>query len=97
GEIASKYASFTFITSDNPRNEDPYKICKEIQRGFKNSNYKLIIDRKEAIFNALRLKNKYKKACVLVAGKGHEDYQIIGDKILPFKDSEVIKELLERC
>ncbi|MFA6281722.1 MAG: UDP-N-acetylmuramoyl-L-alanyl-D-glutamate--2,6-diaminopimelate ligase [Candidatus Omnitrophota bacterium] len=96
GHIASRLADFTVITSDNPRNEDPYDICRQIESGFNNKNYLLIPDRKKAIAKALRLKGKSDKVCLLVAGKGHENYQIIGDEKISFKDSKVVEGLLSK-
>ena len=95
GRIASSLADFTFITSDNPRNENPLDICRQIERGFKKKNYSVNVDRKEAIRNALRLKNRYTNCCLLIAGKGHEDYQIIGNTKMPFKDKKIIKKLIK--
>jgi len=105
GQIAQKRADFTFITSDNPRYEDAYTICQQIEKGFKSNNYSIVLDRKNAIAQAIKLflvsasnaaeSKKKIKTCVLVAGKGHEDYQIVGDKKLPFKDSNVIREVVQ--
>ncbi len=95
GRIASFKSTFTFITSDNPRFEDPRKICKQIEKGFSKNNYCIVIDRRKAIKLALRLKEKYSNCAVLIAGKGHEDYQIIKNRKIPFKDRKVIKELLK--
>lgn len=96
GHIASRLADFTVITSDNPRNENPYAICRQIESGFGTKKYSLVPDRKKAIAKALKLKGNSGEVCLLVAGKGHENYQIIGDKKISFKDSEVIEELLNR-
>lgn len=103
GKIASHLADFTFITSDNPRNENPDFICSQIKGGFKNENYSIVVNRKKAIAEAIKLFFDYKsrkgsgskKICVLVAGKGHEDYQIIRGRKISFKDSKVIKHLLQ--
>lgn len=92
GKIASLLSDFTIITSDNPRHEDPKAIIEEIREGFEGNHYRIIENRKEAIYEAL--KNLREKDVLLVAGKGHEDYQIIGDEIIPFSDKEVIEELL---
>ena len=104
GQIVSKKASFAFITSDNPRSECPESICCQIAKGFYRNNYKIVINRKEAISRAWELFKKYSKlknnlthnTCLLVAGKGHENYQIIGDRRLPFKDSKVLKKLIKK-
>jgi UDP-N-acetylmuramoyl-L-alanyl-D-glutamate--2,6-diaminopimelate ligase len=96
GEVAGLYADWTIITSDNPRTEDPMAILTDIEEGIKKtgpSRYELELDRKSAIHKALKRANK--GDCVLVAGKGHEDYQIIKDKIFPFKDADVIRSFLK--
>ncbi|MBU1121737.1 MAG: UDP-N-acetylmuramoyl-L-alanyl-D-glutamate--2,6-diaminopimelate ligase, partial [Candidatus Omnitrophica bacterium] len=91
GRLASSFSTFSIITSDNPRGECPNKICSQIAGGFRNNNYQIIVDREEAIKKAISVKSKYKNCCVLIAGKGHEEYQIIGDKTIQFSDSEVVK------
>ncbi|MCS7280253.1 MAG: UDP-N-acetylmuramoyl-L-alanyl-D-glutamate--2,6-diaminopimelate ligase [Desulfobacterota bacterium] len=92
GRIATTIADFSIITSDNPRSEDPLLIIEEIRKGAIKDNYKIIVDRKEAIYEAVKLMNP--EDVLLVAGKGHEDYQIVGDKVLHFSDREVIEEAL---
>jgi len=97
GEAASELADWTFITSDNPRSEDPAAILSEIEKGFlkRNAkNYAALVDRREAIAKALAFARK--GDVVLVAGKGHEDYQEIKGKRHPFSDVAVIKEALAR-
>jgi UDP-N-acetylmuramoyl-L-alanyl-D-glutamate--2,6-diaminopimelate ligase len=96
GKVASIYADFSFVTSDNPRNEDPLKICKEVERGFLKKNYSRIIDRKKAIKKAIKLKNKMESCCVIIAGKGHEEYQIIANKRIPFNDKKIVKEITRK-
>jgi len=92
GKIADRFSDFTIITSDNPRTEDPEIILDEIEAGIKtkeadNTNYIKISDRKEAIEFALQ---KAKPGdIVLLAGKGHEDYQIIGNEKTDFDDKVV--------
>lgn len=95
GSIASRLATFSFITSDNPRDEDPRQICSQIEKGFEGKNYKIVIDRKDAIKEALELKSNYNESAVLIAGKGHEDYQIIKGEKFPFKDRLVVEEILK--
>lgn len=97
GEAAGRLADWTIITSDNPRSEDPLAIISDIEAGIKKTgtqNYQIIPDRREAIEQALSLgaRGDY----ILVAGKGHEDYQIIKDKVLHFDDAEVIQEILHK-
>ncbi|OGD12241.1 MAG: UDP-N-acetylmuramoyl-L-alanyl-D-glutamate--2,6-diaminopimelate ligase [Candidatus Aminicenantes bacterium RBG_13_62_12] len=95
GEAAADLADWTFVTSDNPRSEDPASILTDIEKGFlkKNGkNYALLADRREAIAQALSLARK--GDIVLVAGKGHEAYQEIKGVRHPFSDVAVIRELL---
>ncbi len=92
GEIASLNADFSIVTSDNPRGEKPKEIIKQIVKGFKNKKYLVIENREKAICRALKL--AHANAVVLIAGKGHEDYQILKDKIIPFKEKEIIKNCI---
>ena len=93
GQVAIKNANFTVITSDNPRTEDPEKIIADILKGIpSNGPYKTITDRREAIAYAI---NRAKKNdLVLIAGKGHENYQVLGMKKVRFDDREVAREFL---
>ncbi len=97
GEVAAAHSDIIILTSDNPRSEDPLWIAKEIEAGVKrikpNDPSLIREDRQEAIKEALRLARK--GDLVLIAGKGHEDYQIIQDKSYPFNDKEVVKKLLK--
>jgi UDP-N-acetylmuramoyl-L-alanyl-D-glutamate--2,6-diaminopimelate ligase len=95
GEIAGMLADWSIITSDNPRTEDPLKIISDIEFGFKksgSSSYEIEPNRKKAIFKALSMGKA--GDYILIAGKGHENYQIIQNKVLPFKDSDVVREWL---
>lgn len=94
GKAAGNYADFSFITADNPRSEDPGDICRQIKEGFKKNNYRILIEREEAIKQALKYRRKYKDCCVLVAGKGHEQYQIIGNRRIPFEDRKIVRKFL---
>jgi UDP-N-acetylmuramoyl-L-alanyl-D-glutamate--2,6-diaminopimelate ligase len=96
GNVAARLADWTVLTSDNPRSEDPLQIIADIEKGFiKNGakNHEVVPDRKEAIRKALSLADS--GDYVLVAGKGHEDYQIFKERTVHFSDTEVIKALLE--
>jgi UDP-N-acetylmuramoyl-L-alanyl-D-glutamate--2,6-diaminopimelate ligase len=96
GDVAARLADWTVITSDNPRSEDPLQIIAEIQKGFTKNGvaaYEIIPDRTEAIRKALDMAKK--GDYVLVAGKGHEDYQIFKDRTIHFSDIEVVNSLLE--
>jgi UDP-N-acetylmuramoyl-L-alanyl-D-glutamate--2,6-diaminopimelate ligase len=95
GEISGKIADFTIITSDNPRTEDPDGIIKDIQEGMKRTDgsYITIHDRREAIKYAI--KTAQPDDIIVLAGKGHETYQIFKDKTIHFDEREVVKEILE--
>jgi UDP-N-acetylmuramoyl-L-alanyl-D-glutamate--2,6-diaminopimelate ligase len=97
GRIAGDMADYSIITSDNPRSEAPQKIINEVKNGFSKNNFSLCVDRKKALIQAIKIKNKYSGSCLLVAGKGHEDYQIIGDKKIPYSDQKVIREVLRHA
>ncbi len=93
GAAAAKYADYTVVTSDNPRNEVPETICDQVAEGFKNTTakYEIIVDRKSAIIHAIEMSKP--GDTIVVAGKGHEQYQIIGDKKIHFSDQEILREL----
>jgi UDP-N-acetylmuramoyl-L-alanyl-D-glutamate--2,6-diaminopimelate ligase len=80
-------ADFAIVTTDNPRSEDPLSIIKEICKGFLESNYLVIPDRKEAIEKAIQVATQ--EDVILIAGKGHEKYQIFAHGIVPFDDCQV--------
>lgn len=94
GHIAEKYSDLFWITSDNPRSEDPLKIIHEIQKGIKkNTSCRIQPDRKIAIEEAIW--EAKKGDAVVIAGKGHEQYQILKDTIIPFDDREVVIQTLQ--
>ncbi|WP_342270232.1 UDP-N-acetylmuramoyl-L-alanyl-D-glutamate--2,6-diaminopimelate ligase [Rickettsia endosymbiont of Orchestes rusci] len=95
GEIAARIADNVIITDDNPRNENPASIRKEIISGMSKANYIEIADREEAIKYGIN--NLQTDDILLIAGKGHENYQIIGDKKIPFDDAEIAKKYAPRC
>lgn len=97
GEVAVVNSDFCIITSDNPRSEDPAKIALDIEIGIKRTdknNYKIILDRYEAIGEALRYAQE--KDIVIIAGKGHETSQIFKDRTVHFSDREVVNKILGR-
>jgi UDP-N-acetylmuramoyl-L-alanyl-D-glutamate--2,6-diaminopimelate ligase len=95
GSIASTYADRIIITSDNPRNESPETICEDIVKGVSNQeNNKIIVDRKNAIAHAISIRNK--GDTIVIAGKGHEQYQIIGDQKIHFFDQVILRELFDK-
>jgi UDP-N-acetylmuramoyl-L-alanyl-D-glutamate--2,6-diaminopimelate ligase len=110
GEIAGRYSDLAILTSDNPRTEDPLAILGEVEKGFQSlrlrkwdvdeiklwrlgKGYLKVPDRREAIRMAIRLAQP--SDTVLIAGKGHEDYQIVGKKKFPFDDRIEAKKALE--
>jgi len=94
GRISTEKSDITVITSDNPRFEDPERIISDILEGVKeDSVYYVFVDRKEAIIRALEMAQE--GDIVLIAGKGHEEYQIIRDMKIPFSDVQVVKEYFE--
>ncbi|MEK3869185.1 MULTISPECIES: UDP-N-acetylmuramoyl-L-alanyl-D-glutamate--2,6-diaminopimelate ligase [unclassified Paenibacillus] len=97
GRIAAKYADHVIVTSDNPRTEDPDAILSDIEQGLigdgvDRSRYELIVDRREAIQKAIEMASR--EDVVLIAGKGHETYQLIGTAVLDFDDRIVAKEAI---
>jgi UDP-N-acetylmuramoyl-L-alanyl-D-glutamate--2,6-diaminopimelate ligase len=110
GEVAGKYSDLAILTSDNPRTEDPLAILEEVEKGLKSlplkewdpneielwrtkKGYLKVSDRREAIRMAIQLARP--SDTVLIAGKGHEDYQIIGKKRFPFDDRIEAQKVLE--
>ena len=92
GKIADELSDIAILTSDNPRTEDPNKIIDDVLNGMSSNNYEVIIDRKEAIKRAIEIAQK--DDIILIAGKGHENYQIIGKEKTHFDDKEVALEFL---
>jgi UDP-N-acetylmuramoyl-L-alanyl-D-glutamate--2,6-diaminopimelate ligase len=96
GEVAGKNSDLVIVTSDNPRTENPLQIIEEVKAGLKKANapYLAISDRREAIYQAI---SKAKpNDVVLICGKGHETYQIIGNDKFHFDDREVALEALNK-
>jgi UDP-N-acetylmuramoyl-L-alanyl-D-glutamate--2,6-diaminopimelate ligase len=107
GAVAARLSDLVIVTSDNPRSEDPERIIDEIRRGIVMPADRIapkgqrsgtpslaIVDRREAIEKAV--KEARPGDLLLIAGKGHEKYQVIGDKTLPFDDVEVARAALGR-
>ena len=101
GKSAASLSDVVIVTSDNPRSEDPISIIDEIMPGVTGAadafaggrGYEVIPDRREAIARAVGLATR--GDVVVVAGKGHEDYQLVGTKRLHFDDKEVLAECLK--
>ena len=102
GMVAARLSDVVVITSDNPRSEDPKRIIEEIERGIPAGTQastrapmvESVVERAEAIERAISIASK--GDVVLIAGKGHEKYQQIGDRVLPFDDGEVARAALAR-
>lgn len=94
GEIAARLSDFVIVTSDNPRTEDPDKIIEDILAGMKNTKtpFKVIQNRKEAIGWAIE--HAQPNDIIVLAGKGHETYQILGKEKIQFDEREIVKEFL---
>jgi UDP-N-acetylmuramoyl-L-alanyl-D-glutamate--2,6-diaminopimelate ligase len=95
GKMADEYSKYIFVTSDNPRFEDPDTICDEIVAGIKDKS-KLTVDinRKAAIYQAINKSKELDNSVVLVLGKGDEEHQIIYDQKLPLSDKKTILDIL---
>ena len=101
GMVAARLSDVVVITSDNPRSEEPQRIIEEIKRGIpagvqggRAPEVQAIVDRREAIERAVEQADS--GDVVLIAGKGHEKYQQIGDRVLPFDDGEIARQALQR-
>lgn len=103
GKIAGELADVPVLTSDNPRREDPLQILLEVEKGVKESGnkaYRLVPDRHEAILGAVRAalrgQNQGERWLILLAGKGHEATQDLGDRVIPFSDRAELETALRR-
>ena len=96
GEISGKIADYTFITSDNPRTEDPQKIVDQIEEGMKKTKgkYSVVVDRTEAIEKAIEMATK--RDIIVLAGKGHEPYQEVNGVKYPYDERIIVRDLIEK-
>src|SRR4029450_5192724 len=107
GAVAARLSDLVIVTSDNPRSESPAEIIDQIKRGIvgpddrsrgrttaRGTRWIALVDRKEASERAVR--EALPGDLVLIAGKGHEKYQVIGERVLPFDDVDVARPALER-
>src|SRR6266446_5357544 len=92
-EMADRLADYSIITSDNPRKEDPGAIIAEVEKGFRSNRYEKIVDRTQAIDRAVALARP--RDIILIAGKGHENYQEFGDYTIPFDDIQFARRAIE--
>jgi UDP-N-acetylmuramoyl-L-alanyl-D-glutamate--2,6-diaminopimelate ligase len=88
--ISESFSDLTIITNDNPRNEDPSEIARQVITGFQKNSYIVELDRKKAILQALQLAKP--EDIILIAGKGHETYQVFAHQTIVFDDREIVKE-----
>ena len=94
-QAAAKYADFLMITSDNPRDEDPEAIIQDILAGLAGFDvpYEVVVDRKEAILRSMQLAQK--DDVIVLAGKGHEDYQVLpGGVHIHMDEREIVRDCL---
>jgi len=91
GEIATRLADLSIVTTDNPRNEDPEAICHQVVEGLDAARYRIVLDRRDAIATALEETGE--GDAVLLLGKGHETYQLIGGERLPFDEAAIVASL----
>ncbi len=94
GQVASLWADKIIVTNDNPRTEDPGKIVAQIVNGFSHDRYEVIMDRTTAIEAAIH--QAHKGDVVLIAGKGHETYQIFGTQTVPFDEAGIVRHCLQK-
>lgn len=95
GEVAARCSDYAYLTSDNPRTEAPRAIISEIEAGMREVAHTVIEDRRAAIHAAVA--GARPGDVILIAGKGHERYQIIGERVLPFDDVQVAREAIARA
>jgi UDP-N-acetylmuramoyl-L-alanyl-D-glutamate--2,6-diaminopimelate ligase len=97
GRIAGELAELPIVTSDNPRREDPLAIIRAVEEGLRASGrpYRVEPDRRQAIRAAIGAAAGEEGWAVLVAGKGHEEVQVVGERKIPFSDREEIARALE--
>ena len=93
GAVADQNADHAIVTSDNPRSEDPDKIISEIEKGFRGNHFEKITDRTQAISRAIEIARS--RDIVLIAGKGHENYQEFANHTVPFEDIQVARRAVE--
>jgi UDP-N-acetylmuramoyl-L-alanyl-D-glutamate--2,6-diaminopimelate ligase len=93
GGVVDQNADYAIITSDNPRKEDPDAIIDEVEKGFRANHYEKIVDRSAAITRAIEIAQP--RDVVLIAGKGHENYQEFADHTVPFDDMQIARRAVE--
>lgn len=94
GEVAGKLSDICIVTSDNPRSEEPQSIIEDIMPGVRktSSDYRIVVDRREAIIKAISIAGE--NDVIVIAGKGHETYQVLKDKTIHFDEREIVNDIL---
>ncbi|MGK0468026.1 glutamate ligase domain-containing protein, partial [Clostridium sp.] len=93
GKIGTDLSDYSVITSDNPRNEEPLEIIKDVVCEIQKQNFEIIENRREAIKRAIEIAEK--DDVIVIAGKGHEDYQVLKGKTIHFDEREVVFEIIK--
>ncbi len=93
GNVAASLSDIAVVTSDNPRSEEPIRIIEDILEGIKTDNYVVVENRREAIKEAIKLAKK--DDVIVIAGKGHEDYQELKDSVIHFDEREIIADIIK--
>lgn len=93
GKIGTDLSDIAIITSDNPRTEEPEKIINDVVKGIEKNNYEIVVNRRDAIKRAMELAKK--DDVVVIAGKGHEDYQVLKSGTIHFDEREVISDIIK--
>ncbi|GAA0788512.1 UDP-N-acetylmuramoyl-L-alanyl-D-glutamate--2,6-diaminopimelate ligase [Hathewaya limosa] len=93
GKVGTEISDIAIVTSDNPRTEEPMAIIKDVLEGIEKDNYMVVENRREAIKKAIELGKK--DDVIVIAGKGHEDYQILKEGKIHFDEREVVDEILK--
>ena len=94
GSVATTKSDYVIFTSDNPRNEDPNEILDDITNKLDTKNFEIIVNREESINKSIQMLSK--NDILLLLGKGHENYQIIGNKKIPYNDKETVLKIIGR-
>ena len=97
GAVAARLSDVVIVTSDNPRSEPPEAIIEDVRRGIPSGRAdetEAIVDRRDAISRALEMGRE--GVVIVIAGKGHETYQALRDRRVPFDDRQVVREVLAR-
>ena len=90
GDIATLLSDYVIFTSDNPRSEDPNEIINDIVQKLDKNNYEIEVNRKKAIIRGIQMLEE--NDILMILGKGHETYQIIGNKRIDFDDKKIVTD-----